>query len=220
MNSAVKSLFTKYLSHLTGYVVAAATAVTAVDPALLPPLGKLAVGVAGLVVFAANHAYQAGTGVAIAQAAVNATTKALSAVATPVALILTLAIGLPLLQGCAQLTAFEASPTGAEVIAASVGIAVATAEAKGFSAARINAIAKTALAADSGSTATLAAVSAVVQSELATLKLPAADQAVVDVLVAALSGAIQAKVGNNATLAQAQAVAAVVIQDVIAATGG
>lgn len=220
MNSAVKSLFTKYLSHLTGYVVAAATAVTAVDPTLLPPLGKLAVGVAGLIVFAANHAYQAGTGVAIAQAAVNATTKALSAVATPVALILTLAIGLPLLQGCAQVQSFLGSPTGVEVVTAAVDIAVATAEAKGISAVQINTIAKKAVAANSSTTATLAAVSAVVQSEVAALKLPAADQAAADILISALSAAIQAKVGTNATLATVQADAAVVLQAVVAATGG
>lgn len=230
MNSAVKSLFTKYLSHLTGYVVAAATTVSAVDPTLLPPLGKLAVGIAGLVVFAANHAYQAGTGTAVAQAAVDATTKALTAastglkgVAPAVALILTMAVMATLtggLTGCAQVQSFLGSPTGVEVVTAAVDIAVATAEAKGISAAQINAIAHKAQAANGSTTATLAAVSAVVQSEVQALKLPVADQAAADILISALSAAIQAKVGTNTTLATAQADAAVVIQAVVAATGG
>lgn len=222
MKSALRSLFTTYLSHFTGYVVAAATTVSAVSPGMLPPLGKLAVGVAGLIVFAANHAYQAGTGVAVAQAAVDATAKALTAVSrAPVALMLMVCIlVLPLLHGCAQLTAFEASPTGAATISASVDIAVATAEAKGISAVTINTIAHKALLADTSPTATVAAVTAIVQAEVVALKLPAADQAAADILLAALSAAVQAKVGTDATLAAAQTAASVVINDVIAATGG
>jgi hypothetical protein len=228
MNSAVKSLFTKYLSHLTGYIVAAATTVSAVDPGLLPPLGKLAVGIAGLIVFASNHAYQAGTGVAAAQAAVDATTKALGAVANGVkgtapmllAVCLLCASAAGGLTGCAQVQSFLGSPTGVEVVTAAVDIAVATAEAKGISAVQINTIAKKAVAANSSATATLAAVSAVVQSEVQALHLPAADQAAADILISALSAAIQAKVGSNTTLATVQADAAVVLQAVVVATGG
>lgn len=218
--NALKSLLGKYLSHLVGYIVAGAAVVSQVDPKALPPVAVLAIGVAGAITTAAHHGYTAGTGVAAAQAAVDAVTKALGAVAkAPAVLMLMLALTVGM-TGCAQLTTFESSPTGSAVITASVDIAVATAEAKGFSAAQINAIAHKALIADQGATATLAAISAVVQSELALLKLPLADQAAADVLLAALSAAVQAKVGTNTTLAQAQAEAAVVINDVIAATGG
>lgn len=222
--NAVKSLFSKYLAHLVGYVVAGAAVVSQLDPKALPPVGVLAIGVAGLITTAAHHGYAAGTGVAAAQAAVNAVSTALAA-AKPAALGLLLAlmlvgVGGAGLTGCASVQSFLGSPTGTEVVAASVDIAVATAEAKGISAVQINTIAKAALAADSGTAATLAAVSGVVQSELAALKLPVADQAAADILVAALSAAIQAKVGTNTTLATAQADAAVVLAAVVAATGG
>lgn len=219
MNS-VKSLFTKYLAHLAGYIVAGATTVSAISPAFLPPLGKLGVGIAGLIVFAAHHAYQAGQGVAAAQAVVDAVTKAVQSVPKAAALLLMVALGAAGLHGCTQVSAFLGSPTGATVVTDAVNIAVVTAEIKGITAAQINAVAKQALAADSGAAGTLATVAGIVEGELATLKLPAADQAVADVLVSALSAAIQAKVGANATLAAAQADAAVVLQAVITATGG
>lgn len=218
--NAFKSLFSTYLSHLVGYIVSAAGIVSVVDPTLLPPVGKLGVAIAGLVTVAAHHGYTAGAGTQVAQAAVDAATKALTAVAkSPAALMLMMALTVGM-TGCAQVSSFLGSPTGATVVQASVDVAVATAEAKGISAAQINAIAHKALDADSNVNASLAAVSAVVQAEIVTLKLPAADQAAADILLAALSAAIQTKVGTNASLAQAQTAAAVVINDVIAATGG
>ena len=99
-------------------------------------------------------------------------------------------------------------------------MAVATAEQKGITAAQINAIAHQALVADSGASATLAAVAGVVNSELAALKLPAGDLAAAQILEAALSVAIAEQIGSNATLANAQAATADVINAVIAATGG
>ncbi len=124
------------------------------------------------------------------------------------------------LAGCASLNSFFSTPTGTAVTAAAVDVAVATAEQKGISAARINAVAKAALAADTGVTGTLAAVAGLVEADVAKTTIPAGDKAAVDLLVATLASEITAKVGSNATLAATQAAAAVVLEQVIVATGG
>jgi uncharacterized protein YceK len=133
---------------------------------------------------------------------------------------LLLAIPLVALAGCASVSSFFSSPTAAPIIVASVDIAVATAEQKGITAAQINTVAKAALAADTGVNGTLAAVSALVDADVAKLNIPAGDKAAADILIAALSGAVSAKVGTSTSLAAAQADAATVLQAVIAATGG
>lgn len=222
MKSAVTALFTKYLSHLSGYVGHALTIVSIVPTAQLDPRLRLAIAVVGLVTTASDHGYKAGSdalraGVAAAVANVS---QAVATAKPAVLGVLLCLFTLPFMTGCAQFTAFEQSPTGSAVIQAAVDVAVATAEDKGISAAQINAIAHKALDADQSATASLAAVSAVVQAEVQSLKLPPQDQAAADILLAALSAAVQAKVGTNATLAQAQTAAAVVINDVIVATGG
>lgn len=121
---------------------------------------------------------------------------------------------------CSTIESFISSPTGATVIAAAVDVAVATAEAKGVSAAEINKIAKAALAADSSTTATLATVSGSINSAVTKAGLPAGDQAAADILEVALSAAIQAKVGSSASVAAAQAAVADVLNPLITATGG
>lgn len=124
------------------------------------------------------------------------------------------------LTGCASVESFLNSPTGSAVVAASVDVAVATAEQKGVTAAQINKVAKAALVADTGVSGTLAAVSALVDQAIASANLPAADLAAAKILEVAIGAAIQANVGNNASLAQAQAAVADVLKEVIAATGG
>jgi hypothetical protein len=123
-----------------------------------------------------------------------------------------------LASACSTLSNFFGSPTGSAVIVAAVDVAVATAEQKGVSAAQINSIARTALAADSGTTATLAAVSALLNNQIAKLNLPAGDLAAAEVLEIALAAAITAKIGTNASVAAAQTQIAVVLEDVIAVT--
>lgn len=122
------------------------------------------------------------------------------------------------LTGCATVSSWFASPNSAAYITAAVDIAVATAEAKGISAAQINGIAKLALAADSGTTTSLSAVAGLVDSQIGKLKLSTGDQAAADILVSALSAAITAKVNGNASVASAQAAAAVVLNAVVTAT--
>jgi hypothetical protein len=218
--NAFKALFTTYLSHLVGYIANGTAIAAVIWPTGIPVIVRLAISIAGIAIGAAHHGYQAGALTNAAQAAVAAATQALAS--TPAKLVVAALMLCPFLglHGCAQVAAFEQSPTGATVIQASVDVAVATAEAKGISAAQINSIARQALAADQSGAATLAAVTAVVNADVTALKLPAVDQAAADILLAALSAAVQAKVGSNATLAQAQASAAFVINYVIIATGG
>lgn len=121
---------------------------------------------------------------------------------------------------CASVQSFFGSPASQPVIDAVVLVAVATAESKGVPAAQINKVAKSALAADTGVTGTLAAVSALVDQAISNSGLPAADLAAAKILEVALAAAITAKVGDNANLAAVQADVAVVLNSVIAASGG
>lgn len=130
------------------------------------------------------------------------------------------ACALMALCACASVQSFFGSPASQPVIDAVVLVAVATAESKGVPAAQINKVAKSALAADTGVTGTLAAVSALVDQAISNSGLPAADLAAAKILEVALAAAITAKVGDNANLAAVQADVAVVLNSVIAASGG
>lgn len=141
------------------------------------------------------------------------------AAANVVKLLVLTAFVMPVLMtmsACATLTA----PSSQPFIVAAVDVAVATAEAKGVSAADINRIAKIALAADAGTPASLATLAPLVNAQLAKLNLPAADLAAANILEIALTAAIQAKIGNSPNVAQAQAAVADVLNAVIAASGG
>lgn len=215
------SFFSSFLGHLAGSIVSLAGVVSAINPALIPAPWGFVITLAGLVVTVAHGAYQHGgaTAAAAVDAAAKAATSALKATA-PVLLAVILGIGAFSLSACSTVSPALSSPSAAPYVQAAVDVAVATAESKGITAAQINTIAKQALAADQGSGATLAAISALVDAQIAKLKLPAADQAAADIVVAALSASVQTQLSANPTLAQAQTAAAVVINDVIAATGG
>lgn len=134
--------------------------------------------------------------------------------------LIPLVLILPLLHGCATLTKIEnaiGSPAAQPYLIAAADVAVATAEAKGVSAAQITGIAQKALAADSGTAASLATIAAVANAQIAKLGLPAGDVAAAQILEAALTVAIQAQIGNNASIAQAQSAIAVVLNAIIAA---
>lgn len=220
----MKSILSKYLGHLAGYVGSAIGIVAAVDPTFLPPVGKLTVASAALLVGVAHHSYTAGT----LAGAVNAATNALAKVpaAAAVALLTVLALGTTTgLTGCSTVQAFFASPTGPVVVTVGVDVAVAAAEQHGVKASDINRIAKIALAANASTSASLGAVAQVVNAEITTLNLPPLDLAAAQALEAVVQGAVQAKLTNadgttNANLAAAQADVAQVLQAVITATGG
>lgn len=134
--------------------------------------------------------------------------------------VISVAIAVSVLAGCASLSNFFSSPTGNVVVTAAVDVAVSTAEQKGISATQINAVAKQALAADSGVTATASAISGVLNAQIAKLNLPAGDLAAIDVLETAFAAALVAKIGSNTSIASAQADIATLLNQVIADTGG
>lgn len=221
----LKSILGSYLGHLAGYVLAGADIVSKVNPSLVPPQYGILISIAGLVTVAAHHGYAAGTsGV---QAAVDAATKALASAPAKVAAMLLLAVAVPFMGGCVNLQSFTqkasaavTSPQAQPYIKAGALVAVTTAESHGITAAQINAVAKKALAADSGAGASLAAVQAVLDSELVKLNLPAGDALAISIVEAEFNAYVQAQIGTDPTLASAQAAAADIFQAVIAATGG
>ena len=133
-------------------------------------------------------------------------------------LLLTLLVAVPLFSGCATISSWFGNPTTAQYIQDAVDIAVLVASTQGVSAAELNTIAKAALAADAGAVSTLAELQVLLNKEIAKLNLPAADKNAINILVAALSGALAAKIGSNTTVQQAQAIIANVLNDIIAAT--
>lgn len=231
--SKVKSLFGSYLSHLAGYVMAAAGIVGTIDPKVFPPQYQFVTALAGLVTVVGSHAYSAGSLNGAATAAANAAASALKTVgAATAAVLLCGLLILPGLSGCstAQLAKANAvvtkvntavtNPAAQPVILAGAFAAVATAEQHGITAAQVNAIAKKALAADSGTGATLSAVGAVVNAELAKLNLPPADHDAAQLVESSFAAYIQGRVGANPTLAQSQAAVADVLQALVTASGG
>jgi len=221
MNAFVSHL-KNYAGHLIGYVVAAATIVAAVDPTKLSPTGAAIVAGAGTVVALANHSYKAGAASAVLQAAVTA----LEASAGPAKLaVAALAVGLLGfgMHGCATVqkaATVVTSPQAQPYIQAGALAAVTVAEAHGIAAVQINAVAKKALAADQGAGASLAAVKAVLDVELAKLNLPAGDLLAITIVETEFNAYVQSNIGQDPTLTKAQAAAADIFQAVIAATGG
>lgn len=199
-----------YFAHLGLYVNAAYMVASAIDPTHLPPalipylLGATAILGALHQVFVAPTVSPGPTITSVAK------THWLT-------VVIALVIVLPLLHACSILAKISA-PTSQPYVVAAVDVAVAAAEAKGVSAAQINGIAKQALAADSGTAASLAAISVLVNTQLADLKLPPGDLAAAQILEDALAVAIQAQIGNSASVAQAQAAVAAVLNAVIEAT--
>lgn len=215
------------LPHAVTYVVAALSALASLAPpvqaviAAVIPGGAVyvpaAIGLAGALVAFIHQI--AGTDPTTVPAAAPTPTSKQSGHARVSMLVAVVGL-IGLVAGCASIEKFIGTPTGQAVILASVDVAVATAEQKGISATKINTIAKAALAADSGVSGTLSAVSALVSAQVVKLNLPAGDQAAADILEAALGAVIQSKLQGNATLASSQAAVADVLNAVIVATGG
>lgn len=229
--SKVKSFLSSYAAHLAGYVVSAATMVSTIDPKLIPPQYSFLTAVAGLVVVAGHNGFSAGKTSAAVSAAANAAAKALTAAAPALVLGVLLAAGLGL-SGCStvqlakanavvtKVNAAVTSPAAQPVILAGAFAAVATAQQHGITAAQVNSIAKAALAADSGTGATLAAVGAAVNAQLDKLKLPPADLVAAQLVESSFAAYIQSRLGANPTLAQSQAAVADVLQAIVTASGG
>jgi hypothetical protein len=234
--NALKAAFTSYLSHLAAYVIAGATVVSTLNPALMPPKYAFitAVGAAIAAAFSHGKAVQANAG-AIAGAMAKAFNDAVSQLPTPAvvipvpnpAVVVKTAVVLfalcligPLLHGCAQLQSFVSSPTGQTVVTAGVGVGVTAAEAKGVTAAQINATAKLVLQYDQGTTASLAALTSAVNAAAIKAGVPAGDVTAFGTLETAFDTYVLVKYGSNATVQTVQTDVASFCNAVIAATGG
>lgn len=197
-------------AHIVSIVGAPIAFVAQMNPAILAAVYPPAAPYGALLVGAAVALVNLGHSIMTAKPAAAAT----------VAKLLPLFAVALMFSGCADIEAFLKTPTGDAVALAAVDIAVATAEAKGVPDTQINKIAHAALAADTGVSGTLASLSSLVDSQIASTGLPAADLAAAKILEVALSASITAKIGNNADLAAAQAAIATVLNEVIAVTGG
>jgi hypothetical protein len=205
-----------YGAHALSYVIGGLTLAQAYA-GVVPGKGTLIAAGAGIVLTAINH---------LQTLAANSTTTlpppsaGTTKVVIPFALLLLGGVlAISGMSGCSVFSKLN-TPAAQPYITAAVDVAVATAESKGVPAAQINAIAKKALAADQGTSATLAAVAAVVNAELIKLNLPGGDLEAAQILEDALSVAIQAQVGANPNVATAQAAIANVLNAAIEATGG
>lgn len=226
--NALKSLGTKYLAHLSAYIGHALAIVSLIPTAQLSPAARLIIAVAGIGATAADHGYKAGAGSQAIQAAVKSAVDILAAPAAKLVLacmlVAPLAFALP---GCAQLAAFTqkaatavTSPQAQPFVKAGALAAVAAAEQHGVSAQQINSVAKAALAADQGAGASLDAVKAVLDHELVKLNLPAGDLLAIVIVESEFNAYVQGQIGQDPTLAKAQAAAADIFQAVIDSTGG
>ncbi len=213
------NFFKTYLGHLAAYVASGVGIVAAINPTFLPPVGKLAVAAAALIVAATHHAYTAGSLATLANQAKDAVSKLPPAASAMLAMAIIVGSGAGL-TGCATVQGLFASPTAPVVITVGVDVAVAAAEQHGVSVQQINAVAKIALAASSSTGATLATVSSAANAEIAKLNLNPLDVAAADALEAVITATVTQKLAGNADLAAAQADVAQVLQAVIAATGG
>jgi hypothetical protein len=209
--------------HVVGYISGGLSFVAGLNPALVAALvGPSAAPYAVPVIAGAGATLVFLHDIGLIPS--NASPAVTGTKALPVLLALSLALAVcASVSACATLTKADSAATGPAAqpyIQAGALAAVATAEANGISAAQINSIAKQALSADSGATATLAEVAAVVNAQLLKLNLPAADMTAAAFVEGGLEAAINAQVGANPTIAATQAAAADVLKAVISATGG
>jgi hypothetical protein len=211
--------------HIIGYVTGVLTFVAGLNPAVAAALlGPAAAPYAVPVIAGAGAALVFLHDIGVIPSKGSPTVIGSVAKVLPLLLAVSLAAAVSVsLSACATLAKADSvvsSPEAQPFVQAAALVAVTTAESKGISAAQINSIAKQALAADSGATATLAELAALVNAQLVELKLPAGDIQAAAIVEAGLAAAINAQVGNNPTLAATQAAVADVLQAIIAATGG
>lgn len=218
--------FAHVVSYVTGGLGAAIGFVAHLDPALITAVvGASAAPYVGPAIVLAGALVNAAHGFGLvgskpAAVSVSPTVKALAVLGLAGLLSATTA---GLLTGCATVAKVDAavtSPAAQPTITLVAEGAVLAAEAKGVSAAQINVIAKAALAADSGVTASLGAVDTAVNAAAEKANLPTQYWPLIQLFENAVTETVASKVGNNATVAATQAAVADVLNAIIAASGG
>lgn len=210
----MKSTLSSYLGHLGGYVVAAATIVSSLDPKLIPPQYSFFTALSGLVVIASHHAYTAGNVNGTVTAAANAAAKAIAGAAPALLFVALASLGL---------AACKTLPTPNEQAGITVAVDIATGAAiqngGGSStswatrAKSFKAIAVEVKATNDAGTATLATLAADLAPLIA--KLPPADQLAAHTLVAALTPFLNQEIQSNPQLQNTQATLDLILQAVI-----
>ena len=127
--------------------------------------------------------------------------------------------------GCTTLSKIT-TPTAQPYIQAAVAVAVAIAVGNNATtekakALQIKGIAQQVLAVDEGATVPLTQLESVVNAKIAAMKLPAADVYAAQILMAALTAAVQAEISgatSGAVSPTTQAAVAAILNDVITAT--
>lgn len=212
----MKDFVSKYLAHLSGYIVAGATIVSGLDPKLLPLQYTFMIALAGTIVSAAHHGYAAGTGNAVMTAAANAATAALSTVPKLTPILVACVLAFSTLSGCAT------APTPVQSAGISVAVDIAagaaiqnggTADVWKARAVKFKAIAVSIKQVNDAGTATLATLAADLAPQLALL--PPADQLAAHALVAALQPYLDNEVQANPDLATTRATLDVILQAVM-----
>jgi hypothetical protein len=204
-------------AHALAVVAGALPVLQQLLPGLLPPpygiaLGAI-VGILGGLVHAATSAPTSGS---LPPPSAGTVAK-LHLVTMLVAVFLALSV----LAGCATVSKVASditAPTSQPYVTAAANGAVLLAESQGITAAQINGVAVKALAADSGTSATLATVGTVLNAQLAKLGLNAIESVVASALVSGLTNAINQQLQSNTSVAQVQAAIADVLNAVIKAT--
>lgn len=183
-------------------------------PALVPPPWGIALGAIIGILGGVVHASTSTPASDVLPPPSSGTVAKLHLLTAIVAIVLALSV----MAGCASLSAKVTSPTAQPYVTAAAQAAVGIAESQGITAAQINSVATQALAADQGTGATLGAVSGVVNTQLAKLKLNASELLAAEGLEAALAIAINQQISGNANVAAAQAAIADVLNAIILAT--
>lgn len=213
----IRSILSSYLGHLSAYLVSAATIVSSLNPNLVPPQYSFITALAGFIVVASHHGYQAGLSSATIKAAADAATKALTSTPAKVVAMILLANAIPfLITGCKTLP----TPTQQAGITVAVDIATGAAIQNGGSsdvwksrAVKFKAVAVSVKQVNDAGTATLATLAADLQPQLALLS--PADQLAAHALVAALQPYIDNEVAANPDLATTRAALDLILQAVI-----
>lgn len=202
--------------HVVNSLAGGLAVIGGLNPALFGPYAGYAAVAIGVATIGANvlHAAMAGQPPAVTTAVKDTAVKAVLIAVMLACLVSTVAT----LSACSTLAKLV-TPGAQPFVAAAADVAVATAVSKGISAKQIKSIAQEVLAVDQGEAVTLTSIQAFVNTKIAGLNLPAGDVAASQILLAALSEAVQQEISSaqGKITPTTQAAIAEVLNDVIVA---
>ncbi len=202
--------------HVVNSTAGLLAVIGGLNPALFGPYAGYAAAAIGVATIGANvlHAVAAGTPPAAGSTVASTVAKALLAAVLIAALMGTVSS----LSACATLAKIV-TPGAAPFVQAAADVAVAEAVNKGIPAKQIKTVAQEVLAIDQGDAVTLTSIQAYVNAKIVGLKLPPGDVVAAQILLAALSSAVQQEIASaqGKITPTTQAAIADVLNDVIVA---